>query len=401
MGVIITGSVAIGGTASVDPVAPITATAGTTTTVTGTADVAITSFNTFSSVTGGYTYAPYIYKIISGTLPTGITLDSTTGTVSGTPTAGAQNSVTFAVTDVLNNQAATTLTVLFSISVYTVQYLVVGGGGGGGVYGGGGAGGVATGSVALVVCGASINVTVGLGGCGQTGSIPAPSGSNTTISGTGVSVITAVGGGGGGQNAATEFNTGGRPGGSGGGSGGRDGGPTSPLDGTSGGSGTQPSQNSGIPGVTNYGFPASPQESPYIGTGGGGAGGASLDPSALDAQPGGPGITWPFTATIYGGGGGAGAFGSPATTGSGSSPGGGGAGGKGPTPGVAGTDGLGGGGGGGGNDSGGGGPGGAGVAIFAYQSPTQVFTGGNVTTPPAAPGYFVHTFTVPGTLSGN
>jgi hypothetical protein len=38
------------------------------------------------------------------------------------------------------------------------------------------------------------------------------------------------------------------------------------------------------------------------------------------------------------------------------------------------------------------------VAI-AYVSSDQAFLGGTVTTPPAAPGYFVHTFTSPGTLT--
>jgi hypothetical protein len=41
------------------------------------------------------------------------------------------------------------------------------------------------------------------------------------------------------------------------------------------------------------------------------------------------------------------------------------------------------------------------VVAIAYQSPTQLYAGGTVTpgsANPAAPGYFVHTFTSSGTL---
>jgi len=91
-----------------------TATAGATTTVSGTQNVAITSFNPFSSVTGGF--VPYTYFVSSGTLPTGININSSTGVVSGTPTASyPTTSVTFSVRDVNNVTAATTSTVSFTV----------------------------------------------------------------------------------------------------------------------------------------------------------------------------------------------------------------------------------------------------------------------------------------------
>ena len=43
--------------------------------------------------------APYIYSVSAGTLPTGLVLNSTTGTISGTPTAGGPFSFTIEVTD--------------------------------------------------------------------------------------------------------------------------------------------------------------------------------------------------------------------------------------------------------------------------------------------------------------
>lgn len=54
------------------------------------------------SQTGGT--APFTYSVLSGTLPTGITLNSTTGVVAGTPTtAGAFSSIVLRVTDGLGH----------------------------------------------------------------------------------------------------------------------------------------------------------------------------------------------------------------------------------------------------------------------------------------------------------
>ena len=98
---------------------------------------------------------------------------------------------------------------------YTVSYLVVAGGGGGGNVavnygGGGGAGGLLT-STASLTPGAVCTITVGAGGA------QAASGSNSVLSGTGITTVTCVGGGKGGGNDAN-----GSSGGSGGGAGGND-----------------------------------------------------------------------------------------------------------------------------------------------------------------------------------
>jgi hypothetical protein len=94
--------------------APLSATAGATTTVTGEQTLAITGFNTFSSVSGGYT--PYVYGTVSGTLPTGITLDTGNGYVSGTPSVALTGNVVFKVTDNQSTIASTTSTVSFNIA---------------------------------------------------------------------------------------------------------------------------------------------------------------------------------------------------------------------------------------------------------------------------------------------
>ena len=178
MPVTISGSVSISGSFSADPAAPLVATAGATSTVSTTVNVAITNFSPFASVTGGN--PPYTYSVSSGTLPTGITLNASTGVVSGTPTAvQAAANVTFAVRDFFGNQAVTTVTVSFTVLALTIQYLVVGGGGGAASNwgGGGGAGGLLTGNV-IATAGSPLIITVGAGG---TNSTPGTPGNNSII----------------------------------------------------------------------------------------------------------------------------------------------------------------------------------------------------------------------------
>ena len=125
----------------------------------------------------------------------------------------------------------------------SIQYLAVGGGGGGGdggdsTGGGGGAGGL--------VYNSSYNVTntsypLGVGGGGGC----ATNGSNTTAFG-----ITALGGGYGSSRFIAPGPGAGAPGGCGG-SGGSYSGPVV----AGGGTGTQPSQNPGVPNLTQYGNP--------------------------------------------------------------------------------------------------------------------------------------------------
>jgi hypothetical protein len=237
---------------------------------------------------------------------------------------------------------------------YSVDFLVVAGGGGGGsaYFGaGGGAGGFRT-STQAVAIGTVITVTVGDGGAG------APSfngvgtvGSNSSISGSGLTTITSTGGGGG----ASENTPTGSNGGSGGG-----GGATTGAFGLGNTPSTSPSQgNNGGGANTNNGFTG--------GYGGGGAGAVGGMRTAPNGGAGGNGTASSITGssvTYAGGGGGSGfdVYSQPAGAG------GSGGGGAGAYTGnaTAGTANLGGGGGGGDrNGTQAGGNGGKGVVILA------------------------------------
>ena len=261
-----------------------------------------------------------------------------------------------------------------------LNYLVVGGGGAGSIGNneGGGAGGVAVGAAAVpsgLLPGTAINVIVGTGGTTDSGR-----GSNSAIAISGT-VIKGVGGGGGNGGA----------GGSGGGG----------L-----GAAIQPLQNVGIAGVTNYGTAGGARPTSFSGTGGGGATVAGSPNAPGGGGAGGAGYTWPFNGSAYAGGGG-GSVSTPFSSGNfgPGGVGGGGAGGdrNGTRNGFAGTPGTGGGGGGASTSPGASGVqgnGGPGTVLVAYGSLSQLFTGGTVTTsPPANPGYFIHTFTSPGSLT--
>ena len=73
------------GTIGVPGSPPIQATVGSVTTIVATINQAITNFQPFASVQ--YGISPYTYSVSSGTLPTGITIDSNSGQVYGVPTA--------------------------------------------------------------------------------------------------------------------------------------------------------------------------------------------------------------------------------------------------------------------------------------------------------------------------
>ena len=126
---------------------PLSAVANTTTSLTIPQNSAMLNFSTFTSVTGGYT--PYVYSITSGSLPTGVTLNSSTGVISGTPTVNQSNtSVTISVQDNQSTVAANTETFgLKVLGTYVANMLLIGGGGAPGtgyISGGGGAGGSST-----------------------------------------------------------------------------------------------------------------------------------------------------------------------------------------------------------------------------------------------------------------
>ena len=337
------------------------------------------NFSTFTSVSGGYTAYPYTYFIISGTLPASLTLDSSTGIVSGRATTTYSSSnVVFGVKDVTGYVAPQKLTVNFTVAypIYALQYLIVGGGGGGAGApggGGGGAGGFVTGP-SIVTKNTSYPITVGGNGLGVIGGNGQPGG------GSQFRCIFAPGGGGG---AAT---------------------PTiSPSNiGASGGGGAAPAGTgataTGSPGpgaIGTYGFPGG-NGNPTGGAGGGGGSGGVGGPGTGTAPSnvggaGGTGSLWPYTGCCRyaGGGGGSGLNPGPAAYG--------GAGG-GPVAGQGGASARLGGGGGGSNSPFGGGKGGAGVVILAVPNaeyPTVIAPGAVVTTPPAAPGYTILTYNTP------
>jgi hypothetical protein len=245
-----------------------------------------------------------------------------------------------------------------------ISYLIVAGGGGGGggksdaAGGGGGAGGYQSSTIGLTPS-ITYTITVGAGGNAGTTSVLGTNGTNSVISGTGLTTITSIGGGyGAGLDAARN----GSSGGSGGGS----------SDGGILGSGTSGQGNNGG-GSAGSGA-----------RGGGGGGGASAVGSNGTTSIGGNGgngsassITG--SSVTYAGGGGGGAA-STYTIGSGGL--GGGGNGSNSGTGLAGTANTGGGGGGGhgGNGTGyNGGAGGSGVVILSI--PTAKYTG-NITGSP-------------------
>ena len=335
--------------------------------------------------------ATITYALASGsTLPSGVSLNSSTGVISGTlPSITTDTTYSFTVnaSDGLN-----TIPRAFSInsvSKIDVEYLLVAGGGGGASWygGGGGAGGLLSGAEALIPGNTKL-ITIGLGGAGR----PATTaGSNATDSfgskgqNSVYGSLTALGGGG-----APGSNSGGlasiMDGGSG--AGGR---PNNYSSAYSFGVSLSSQGNSG--GVGN---PTASGQYSDFGGGGGGAGGAGANGAVGGA--GGAGIQSSITGTALfyagGGGGGSGTQGATASGGSG-------VGGTG-TSNVSGGNAVantGSGGGGSTNvDPGTGGVGGngsAGVVIIAYSNtkPALTIPGTLTYDQPTRAGYRVYRFT--------
>jgi subtilisin family serine protease len=86
-----------------------------------------TSYNATLTATGGI--APYSWSITSGTLPAGLSLNASTGAISGTPTAAASGSLTFQVSD--SEKSVQTKTSTLSLSIAAAPSSGGGGGGGG------------------------------------------------------------------------------------------------------------------------------------------------------------------------------------------------------------------------------------------------------------------------------
>jgi hypothetical protein len=271
--------------------------------ITATSALSITAPTTGLSATNGAAYSltlaasggqsPYTYAIASGSLPTGLTLNSSTGVISGTTSGpGASNSITVRATDANDGTAitasfaitntpqvcATSTTVVGNFTVErvtttgsclwtvptgvtSIDAFVVGGGGGGSADGGGGGGGGAYQPISgyLVAAGDVITMTVGAGGSAGIwgGNATGTSGGVSSLSKNGSPFATANGGSGGGGGPSGAIGAGGT---STTGFAGGAGGSASTIGGTFGGVGKN--------GASNY----------FFGTvayyGGGGAGGA-------------------------------------------------------------------------------------------------------------------------------
>ena len=315
-----------------------------------------TSFSVLASSDSAVTYS-----ILSGALPSGYSLNTSTGAITGTENSSIGSSTTYNFTIRATDVETQTADRAFSLTVTviaSVEYLVVGAGAGGGAGqnavggqpngGGGGGGGIITGTLNMTPSTDTSTVTVGGGGS---------SGGNSGGTGGagGLSKFVFSGN-------STTYQAGGAPG-----SVGRGGG------------------NSGSPQSRSAGG----NSSTYGGGGGGGAGGNGGTASGSHGYgqaAGGAGLYYAnfqqFGYNGYFGAGGSGAYnGANSTGGAGadSSP-------------LAGSYGAGGGAGTGGGTAG---TGAGGCVIFRYSG-SAVFTGGTITT---TGGYTYHLFSSSGTFA--
>jgi len=338
------------------------------------------------------------YALTTGALPGGLSLNTSTGVISGDADAVASNttfSFTIEARDTASNaterdfslivQAPTsqsfTSSGTFSVpsGVSSVDVLVVAGGGSGGKSapnsdgsGGGGAGGLIYRPGFTVTPGGTVTVTVGDGGGASSPDNPGQKGQDSVFG-----TLTAKGGGGGGKSTGSYSgdvaSTGNMPGGSGGGAGvgGCAAVPDAPL--------PNPNVQTSQPGESgNYGFGNSggngsydgdPNHGAQGGSGGGAGGGGAQSGKRANAPAGGVGKAYSISGSSvhYAGGGGNGCHQNVTQSGAGGTGGGGGsfpdgAGHSHPNgPGTANR-----GGGGGGGSDGEGGNGGSGVIILTY-----------------------------------
>jgi hypothetical protein len=215
------------------------------------------------------------FDLVAGTLPSGLSLNTATGAITGTaPAVASDTTSTFTVqaSDVdsnvslrefsitVQNESFQTFTSsgTFSVPVgkTSVDVLVVAGGGGGSSVStlprfaaGAGAGGLIFRPAFPVTPGGTISVTVGCGGASDT------SGQDSVFG-----TLTAKGGGGGGADGGSSS-----PGGSGGGN---------PATGSGSGSATQPTQP-GDSGTYGFGNAGGDRGGPVPAAGGGGGAGAT------------------------------------------------------------------------------------------------------------------------------
>jgi len=340
------------------------------------------------------------YSVTTGSLPTGLSLNASTGAITGTPTVLGTSNFSITATDAQNQGVARSFSIAVT-AVIPVDFLVVAGGGGGGAGrsagsyasgGGGGAGGYRTsagtsgggGSAEAAISvnsGITYTVTVGSGGAaGVAGDNNAANGTNSVFA-----TITSIGGGGG---SAFNTTTVGNIGGSGGG-------------GTSaGGAGTS---NQGYAGGSG-----SIAASQYGSGGGGGAGAIGGLGTSTNGGNGGNGVASSISGSsvTYAGGGGGGVYLNSGTPGLGGSGGGGNSVISGDGSGVAASVNT---GGGGGGASLGlpspsvtpiGGQGGSGIVIIRYADsfPAAASTTGSPTITVSG-GYRIYRFTASGSIT--
>jgi hypothetical protein len=151
----------------------------------------ISGNNLWSNVSSGIYYAPTVIQ----NLPFIIT-SSPSATINGIIGTDRYISFTY-TTDTIANSGQTQYT-FTTTEVLSIDILIVGGGGSGGAFGGGGGGG---GDVIyqqnISFPAGTYNINVGRGGASTTSGNRGNNGANSSISGTGITTIIAVGGGGG------------------------------------------------------------------------------------------------------------------------------------------------------------------------------------------------------------
>jgi hypothetical protein len=338
-----------------------------------------TEFSQTISATDADGGSSITYAIVSGAFPTGLSLNTSTGAISGTPTGSVGTyTVTISATDSGLNTVNRTFTQFLNLPEINVDYLVVAGGGGGGGFracvanGGGGAGGYRELTLNGIKFSTNYLVTVGAGGAPGSDSANGTNGVNSIFSS-----ITSAGGGGGASGSNTGSSGGSGGGGCNFGTGGQGNTPTtSPSQGNDGGTATGNGAGGGG-GSSAVGANASGNNG-----GNGGAGTASsITGSSVTRAGGGGGGSMSSTAGTGGSGGGGNGSNSTATAASGSVNTGGGGGGGGGTSGTC--------------TNGAGGAGGSGVVILKYPDFYTITIGAGLTGSTAAPsgGFKVTTIT--------
>lgn len=323
------------------------------------------------------------YSVTSGALPTGLSLNSSSGLISGTPTVADTFNFTITATNTYNQTTARAFSILIANIVPTTTLVIGGGGSGGtGYYGGGGGAGGYLESTPDLSVGVTYTITVGSGGVGTTTQTNrGGTGANSSISGSGFTTITGIGGGGGGSRNNDQNTAGaqGGPGGSGGGA---------SYVTNAGGKGVYPGSTYIDAPRQGYDGGSTNNDSTFS-AGGGGAGAAGQGATGSPPRAAGGGIASSITGTsVTRGGGGGNAFGT-------SYPGAGGGG----AQNTAGTANTGGGGGGGSGNNTQGGNGGSGVVIIKYPDTFSAATTTGSPTVTAITGFRIYTFTGTGTFN--